>query len=178
MPAVVVLTVILAPLLIAATTAQIQKVFVTNFPDLQRVTGIVRVDAPIPASSLRSIADVLVSPVAPEDTNHLVPGGTIDADGFTEVVLSLVGQTKGDLVRSGRVGAFLIPDEEPVQKVLEERGLLQFPLQVESSFVSRETPYFSSNQPRMTLAFPRYRVYFYNSTDRSVTVSLYAYLTG
>lgn len=178
LPAVVVLVVAFTPLLIAAAAAEIQKVFVTNFPDLQRVTGTVRVDVPIPVSSLRTITEVLVSPVAPEDTNHLIPGGTIDAGGFTEAVLSLVGQTKGDLGRSGRVGAILVPDEEPVLRVLEERGLLQFPFQVESSFVSKDTPYFASNQPRVTLAFPRYRVYFYNSTDKSVTVTLYAYLTG
>ena len=43
--------------------------------------------------------------------------------------------------------------------------------------MSSHTPYFASSQPRFTVAFQAYQVYLYNTTDKTVTVDLYAYLT-
>jgi len=40
------------------------------------------------------------------------------------------------------------------------------------------TYYFSSDQPRHLVAFPRYHVWFYNDTATTVNVNLYAYLTN
>jgi len=170
-----------APLLLAAAQAgskEIGEVFVTNFPETQKIDGTVTVGAPIPQAALASIKDVLVSPVSPQDSSHLVFAGTIVTDGFGAVVLSLTGVTRGYLTKSGPVGAILVPEEEGILKLLEDRGLVQFPIEVAATGVSNSTPYFSSAQVRSLLAFPKYRVFLYNGTDRSVTVTLYAYLMG
>ena len=44
--------------------------------------------------------------------------------------------------------------------------------------VSGGTPYFASDQPKYVIAFQAYKVLLFNSTDKTVTVSLYAYLTN
>jgi len=157
---------------------EIQRVLVTNFPSLQRVEGTVTVGSPVPLAAMASLSDVLVSPVGPSDTNHLVAGGVIEATGFGQMVLSLVGQTRGDITRPGAVGAILVPDEEPILRALEEKGAIQFALETAAPLVTSATPYFASSQPRVLLAFPRYRVFFYNATDKTVTVTLYAYMTS
>jgi hypothetical protein len=167
-----------APFLPAAVPEEIQQVLVTNFPSVQQVEGSVTVGAPVPQAALAAVADVLVAPGSREDVNHLVPGGVVRTDGFGQAVLSLTGQTRGEILRAGAVGAFLVPDEEPILRVLEEKGILQFPIEVAVPAVSAATPYFASPQPKVTLAFPRYRVFFYNTCDKSVSVTLYAYLTG
>ena len=55
---------------------------------------------------------------------------------------------------------------------------MQFTAEVAAPGVSVAAPYFASNQNRAPVAFPRYRAYFYNSSDKTVTVNLYAYLTN
>ena len=43
---------------------------------------------------------------------------------------------------------------------------------------SAASPYFASTANRVLIGFPRYRTYFYNTSDKTVTVNLYAYLTN
>ena len=154
-----------------------QRVVVTNFPDPQRVAGAVSVEGVVHQAALASLRDIEVPPVDPGDPRRLVAGGIVSTDGFGAVVLSLAGQTKGVIRRQGQVGAILIPDEEAIARVLEERGQLLFPMDVKAD-VPLSAAYFSSGQPRHTVAFPRYRVMLYNTTDRTVSVDLYAYLTN
>ena len=156
----------------------IQQVFVTNFPDVFDVRGTVSIKAPIRTGILTAKREVVVPPVSPKDTQRLIDGGTIDCDGYTEMVLSLQGQTKGEVVRTGRVGAMLIPDDEPIIRAFEEKGQTQFTLDIEAGGVSATSTFFASNQPRFAVGFPRYRVYFYNTADKSVTVNFYAYMTN
>jgi hypothetical protein len=175
----IVVAVVALPFVLAAAQSaskEIQEVFVTNFPETQKIEGQVTVGSPIPQASLAAIREVLVPPVGPGDVNHLVNGGTLTTDGFGAAVLSLAGSTRGDVGRSGAVGAILVPEEEGILKVLDERGLFEFPIEVKTGSVSGATPYFTSSQARAMIAFPKYRVLFYNATDKSVTVTLYAYL--
>ena len=157
--------------------AEAQKVLVTNFPESQSVSGSVSVNGPVHTAALRSITKSDVWPVAPNEISRLVPAGSIETDGFASAVLSLTGQVRGDSLRTGEVGAFLIPDEPLVQRALEEKGLMLFPLEVKASCAAGSL-YFTSSQPRLTLGFTRYRVLLYNTTDKTVSVQLYAYLTN
>ncbi len=159
-----------------AVGQEVQQVFITNFPRVFNVEGTVGVSGPIPHARLARVPEIIVSPVNPKDTLRLIAGGTLSMDGFTSVVLSLTGQTKGEVYRAGTVGAILIPDEEPIVRAFEEKGQPQFALEVAAPSVSGAAAYFASNQPRHTVAFPRYRVFFYNTSDKSVTVDLFAYL--
>ena len=156
----------------------IQQVLVTNWPGVFAVEGTVSIKAPIKTGQLVARRDVVVPPVFPKDTTRLINAGTLDCDGFTQMVLSLQGQTKGEVVRPGRVGAILIPDDEPIVRAFDEKGLTQFELELEATNVSSSSTYFDSNQPRYPIAFPRYRVYLYNTADKSVTVNFYAYMTN
>lgn len=156
----------------------VQSVYVTNFPGVWNVEGSVSLKGPIRTAQLVGRRDVTVPPVSNKDTQRWVEGGTLEPDGFTHMVLSMTGQIKGEVVRSGMVSAVLVPDEESIVRAFEEKGELQFALEVTASGVSAASPYFASNQPRFQIGFPRYRVYFYNTVDKAVMVSLYAYLTN
>ena len=155
----------------------IRRVLVTNFPERQKIEGEVTVRGPIRQAEQVVLKDIVVSPVAPKDTQRLIQGGTISTDGFSHVVLSLAGQIKGEVVRPGSVGAILLPEEEPILRTFEEKGEMQFPLQVTASSVSGASPYFASDQPRFQIGFPRYRVLLFNTSQKTVSVNLYAYLT-
>ena len=185
MPRSVRVTVVILPaatiaLLPAGTTTseELQRVFVTNFPAVQEVEGSISIKGPIRQAALAAIKEIIVSPVSPKDTQRLIQGGSIQTDGFTNVVLSISGQVKGEIYRAGTVGALLLPDEEPIMKAFEDKGQMQFSLEVAAAGVSGASPYFASNQPRYSLGFPRYRVFFYNTSDKTVNVNLYAYLTN
>lgn len=153
------------------------EVFVTNLPEIQDIQGRVTVEGIVQHAALESLSEIEVPPVGREEIRRLVHGGTLTTAGFSALVLSLTGQAKGDIRRSGEVGAILIPDEEPVLRAFDERGQFQFPLEI-SAEAAPDRPLFFSDQPRYIIGFPRYRVLLFNTTDRTVTVDLYAYLTN
>ena len=161
----------------AAADDEPQKVEVTNLPDVQRVEGLVGVDGPVRTATFAAIEEVEVPPASRENVTRLIDGGTLATDGFGTVVLSLAGGFKGKLLHVGAVGAILVPETEPIARVLEEKAQLQFPLEVKAA-TTTSAPYFSSDQPRHLVAFPRYHVWFYNDTGTTATVNLYAYLTN
>jgi hypothetical protein len=156
--------------------SEAELVFVTNFPAVQQVGGTVAVEGPIRHARMDRRAEILVPPVGPQETTRLIPAGTLATDGFTAVVLSLSGQTKGRALKPGRIGAILIPDEEPVERTFEEEGQPQFPIEISAGTTGRS--HFASAPERSIVAFPRYRVLLYNTTDRTATVHLFAYLTN
>ena len=61
-------------------------------------------------------------------------------------------------------------------EMFNERGVYHFPLEVAVDLTKKEQTDFSV-QRQYVLGFPRYKVYLYNSTDRTVDVDLYVYLT-
>jgi len=161
-----------------AIAQDLQSVFVTNFPKVFEIKGTVNVDGPVKQAKLAALREVVVPPVNPKDTVRLIQGGIVESDGFTAMVLSLQGQIKGEVYRAGTVGVYLLPDEEPIVHAFEEKGLMQFATEVNAAGVSAAAPYFASSSSRTQVAFPRYRTYFYNTSDKTVTVNLYAYLTN
>ena len=156
---------------------QIMEVAVNNFPEVQKIEGSVTLAAPTPHSQFSRQLEVVVPPVPREESTSLIEGGTLAAEGFTGVTLSLQGTVKGTLGEAGQVGAVLVPDEEAFDRVFREQGLIQLPLEVFAVLARREIDTFSAQQ-QLPIGFPRYKIYFYNSTDKSVEVNLYAYLTN
>jgi len=161
-----------------AVAQAVRNVAVTNFPNVFPINGAVTVEGPVKLAKLTALREVVVPPVNPKDTVRLIQGGLLDSDGFTAMVLSLQGQIKGEVYRAGTVGVFLLPDEEPIVHAFEEKGLMQFAAEVNAAGVSAASSYFASSSTRSPVAFPRYRTYFYNTSDKTVTVNLYAYLTN
>ncbi len=161
----------------AAREDEPQEVVVTNFPDTQDVRGQVRVEGPVHQASFLALEEVEVPPVSRADVTRLIDAGVLETKGFGAVVLSLVGTVKGRMKEPGDVGVILVPDVEAVTSLVEERGLIRFPLEVKAPAVLA-SPWFHSDQPRYTVGFPRYRALIYNGTDTTVTLDLYAYLTN
>ena len=133
--------------------------------------------APIPHSAIYRQLEVVVPPVGRDETTALVEAELpLTTAGFTDVTLSLQGTVKGTLGKAGQVGVFLLPAEEAIERAFNDEGLAQLPLEVFALLARQEIDTFSA-QERLPIGFPSYKAYFYNSTDKSVEVNLYAYLT-
>jgi hypothetical protein len=157
---------------------EIQNVAVTNFPPVQAVAGTVAVEGTVRHATMLRVKEVLITPVARETTTRLIDGGELTTDGFTSIVLALNGRVQGKPLQPGTVGAILIPDEESVLRAFDEESQMQFPLEIDAEVPAGSARSFASPQKRVTVAFPRYRVRFYNTSDRTVTANLFAYLTN
>jgi hypothetical protein len=118
---------------------------------------------------------IQVSPVARADTTQLVEAGTIETDGFRELVFSFGGEFKEGTPQSGRVGAILIPDQPIFEHLLLNEGRIIFPLEVTVGISPQTGRIFVSEQIVANVAFPAYRVYMYNETSSGASVSLFVY---
>lgn len=171
----------------SAISQDVTRVLIANWPTAQEVYGKVSIDGPVRVeptegwkihATLVRMENILVSPVRPDQTTRLVDAGVLTTDGYPYVVLSLAGQVKGDLTKPGEVGAILIPEEETIQTAFDETGMVIHPLRVSSGQLVESTGFFDSEQPRLAVGFPRYRVLLYNTTDKAVEADLFAYLTS
>jgi hypothetical protein len=178
--AITVAAVLLVPILAGADRSEdeIQSVLVTNFPQTQRIAGTVSVEGLVKHSQMQRMKEIVVPPVGPRETTRLIQVGSLSTDGFTSVVLSLDGQLRGKALQGGEIGGILIPDEESVSRAFEEAGHTHFRLEIAAPSPAGGSVYFASSPERSILAFPRYRVFLYNTTDKTATVNLYAYLTN
>ena len=152
------------------------RVFVVNLKDPHPIVGTVEVPAPIPHSSVQSLFDVVVAPAARSEPSLWTEAGMIETDGFTSVVLSLHGQFRGNPSGPGAVGLVLIPEEENVLRALGE-GEVHLALDAVAEPVPDGRQYFSGSRAGLAIGFPRYRVFLFNTTDRSAAVNIFAYLT-
>ena len=157
---------------------EISPVEIVNFPDVQNVTGQLKITHPTPHSRMFSRHEILVSPGSPTQPGDAVAAGTIDASGFTDLVLSVHGLTSDRIASPGKVIVALIPDEAPFRRAFEEDGQRLLSIESQAEIASSSTNRFVGKQVESRLAFPRYRIYLFNTSDRSVTVDLYAYLTN
>lgn len=124
-----------------------------------------------------SFERVPVAPVQRSDTASLIEAGTIETDGFAELIFSLGGEFKEGVPTSGRVGALLIPDLDVFNHLLRTEGEIAFPLEAEAKIRNLKSAIFISEQQTAKIAFPRYRVYLYNETTSAAVVSLFVYRT-
>jgi len=156
----------------------VQRVMITNFPEVQEIRGNVNIEGALRLSTMAPFNGIMVPPVEPADTTRLIKAGTLTTDGYSNVVLSLYGLVKGEVTRKGSVGALLVPREQAIQQAFNELGQVYFALEVIAPGITSESAYFASGQPRHTVGFQSYDVLLYNTTDKTVTVDLYAYLTN
>jgi len=160
-----------------ALAQQVSQVLVVNWPSVQTVRGDVTLAQPVHLAEEQSFLEIVVPPVKRSETTRIVEAGQLVTDGFPSVVLSLHGETRGEVQKPGSVGVILLPAEESIGEAFNERGRLDFVLETVADGIDARTPYFASKQPRYTVAFKSYRVLLYNTTDKTVTANVYAYLT-
>jgi hypothetical protein len=153
-------------------------VWVQNFPEVQQVKGSLTIPGPIAHAILVRRERVVVPPMGRLDVNESVMAGVLEADGFTQATLSLQGEVADRQAVSGTIGALLIPDEEPVVRDLREARRVDFPLEVAAQVTAGGTVYFSGQAAHLPVGFPRYRIYFYNTSNKGVELNLYVYLTN
>ena len=122
-----------------------------------------------------SFERVSVAPVDRDDASQLVDAGTIETDGFSELVFSLGGEFKEVVPTSGTVGAILIPDIDVFIYALRNEGQFIFPLEATAKIGGGRAAIFISEQQTARVAFPRYRVFLYNETTSGATVSFFIY---
>ena len=123
---------------------------------------------------------VPVPPVSRADVTQLIDGGVVETDGFSTLRLSLGGEFKEGMPTNGVIGALLVPDMEPFTYLLQSEGELLFAIEVSldlSSFRRGDGAIFVSPTQEAKIAFPAYRVYFFNETGSGAEVGLFAYKT-
>ena len=160
-----------------AISEDVLQVVITNWPTTQTVEGEMVVTAPVPLAAQVSFLEIIVPPVPRKETTRLIDAGTLVTSGFPSIVLSLHGEVRGRAQKPGVVGVILLPDEESIQDAFDDQGAIHFGLETQATGINARTPYFASDQPRYSLAFSRYRILLYNTTDKTVSANLYAYLT-
>jgi len=154
-----------------------QPVTVINFPEVQKIEGRIGVEGTILHASTFRKLEVVVTPGSPRESPvQMVDGGWLSTEGFTAALLSLQGELRGTLGQAGQIGAVLVPREKAITEVLDERGEILFPLEVTASLTQPKQDLFSA-QSHLSVAFPAYQIFFYNSTDKTAVVNLYVYLT-
>jgi len=160
-----------------AISSDILQVYITNWPTSQTVKGEMVVTAPVPLATQVSFLEIIVPPVPRNETTRLIEAGTLVTEGFPSIVLSLHGEVRGQAQKTGAVGVILIPDEKSIQDAFDDQGAIHFALETEAAGINSKTPYFASKQPSYTVAFSSYKILLYNTTDKTVTANLYAYLS-
>ena len=116
-----------------------------------------------------------VTPVARTETQRLLDAGTVQTDGFAQMTFSFAGEFKDGVPESGRIGAILVPDDPKVLQLLRAEGQIIFPVEVKYVVKSHQSTIFVSDQQTERIAFPRYRIFFYNETGSAAVVSLSVY---
>lgn len=122
-----------------------------------------------------SIPPLPVPPIPRNDTQRLIDGGVIETDGFAQMTFSFGGEFKDGIPASGKIGAILVPDDARVLQLLRGEGQVVFSVEVAYKVAGSKNPIFVSEQQTHRVAFPRYRVFFYNETSSTAVVSLNVY---
>ena len=154
---------------------ELTRTVVVNLENPHPIVGNVAVPAPIPHSDMAAMVDVVVAPAGRTQTSLWTEVGSITTEGFTSAVLSLHGQLRGSTGGGGVVAVVLVPEEENILRALAE-GEVHLELEATADPVQGDTMYFSGSRAALPIAFPEYRVFLYNTTDRSASVDVYAYL--
>lgn len=126
-------------------------------------------------NALVAFETVTVPPVGRGETSELIDAGILDVEGYREVVLSIGGELKKGSALGGSIGAILIPQKASFEFVRHQERHYPFAMEVAAKIEPKAAPIFVGEQVVARVAFPRYRVLLYNSTDRTATVSLFAY---
>ncbi len=163
---------------VVARASDLTPVVVTNFPDVQRIDGAVSIQGPLVSGSLQRIDEVVVSPVGRASATRMDPRGDVTTDGYTSMVVSLVGEVKGSVDREGTFGVVLVPNDDVISRALRQDSVVLFPVEVTVEIPLGDTGWINAESKSFEIAFPSYDVYLYNTSDKSIAATVYVYLTN
>jgi len=157
-------------------TQQIRgEVLINNFPDVQQIRGSISVEG----TTKYITKEGLVVPTSQRaELSEMVYAGAIETDGFTSVLISLQGEMRSDVFSSGTIGVVLIPDEKPILRTLRDAKRIQFPIECRVQTKSGDLVYFESESVQQRIAFSRYKMYLYNTVNKSAEANVYLYLSN
>ena len=158
-----------------SASAQENAISISNFPDVQSVEGGVEIAEPVPSNEMVRFLDNTVTTVKRHETVRLISGGVLETGPFTAVSLSLAGFVEGTPSEPAIIGAILVPDEDFVIEALKE-GVYLFPIELTMNIPQESLPYVGARSETHQLTFPRYRVYFYHTSQKTVRTNLYAFM--
>jgi hypothetical protein len=176
----VVITAALLLLMVPSGVARSQDVIralVVNLATPHPIVGTVTVEGTIRHTDTVRVNGVVVPSANRDEPARWTDAGVVETSGFTYLALSVQGYVKGRINQPGLIGVILIPEEEPVVQALSE-GQIQLPLEVTADVTLVASSYFSASAPRLPIAFPRYRIWAYNSTNESAEANIFLYLTN
>ncbi len=161
----------------AYSEAESNRVFVENFPETQRIAGQVVVDDPIPATRFEVFEKMLITLTGRREATRLIPGGVLNTRGFSKMDITIMGLVKGKNRQAAEVGAILIPDVPFAREAFNEEEVLLAGMEISTKVSGAKTFYFSTEPKSFRIAFPRYRIYYFNDGERAVQVQTYATLS-
>jgi len=159
-------------------SAEMLNVHVDNLPETQQIKGSVSVDGPVSHIQFVKKEAIVVPPSRRAEPSEMAHAGSIESNGFTSITLSLQGEVKGGSAGTGTVGVLLIPDEEPIVRAFREARRLQFAIECVSNLKSGDSIFFNADQVNQRLTFPRYKVFLYNTTSKTVESNLFMTFTN
>jgi hypothetical protein len=160
-----------------AFSADVQNVHVDNLPETLQVRGSVSIDSPVSHVQFLKKEAILVAPSRRAEPAEMTHAGTVSADGFTSIILSLQGEVKSGSPGAGTAGVLLVPDEEPILRAFREARRTQYVIECSCPMKTGDSTYFNADQVQQRLSFPRYRIYLYNTTGKTLEANLYMTLT-
>lgn len=157
-------------------TQQIRgDVRVNNFPETQQVRGSVLIEG---TTKYITKENVIVPTSRRAELAEMVNAGTVETDGFTSLLISLQGEMRSDVFSSGTIGVLLVPDESAIMRALRDAKRVQFPIECKVRVKSGDPVYFESEQVQQRIAFSRYKVFLYNTMNKSAEANVYLYLSN
>jgi hypothetical protein len=155
-----------------ALSGDAPEVRVNNFPETQQIKGAVSIEGTAKAVKREGI---LLSPSRRSELSELFHAGKIETEGYTSVSVYLQGEIKSTTFLSGSIGVIMIPDDEPILRAFKESKQIQFPIETVCTLRNGDSEYFSCEQNNQNIGFTRYRMYFYNTVNKSAEVNAYLY---
>ncbi|MFA5073647.1 MAG: hypothetical protein WC539_07095 [Nitrospirota bacterium] len=151
-------------------------VHVINFPETQKVKGTVTIVGTTSHSKFIKKERVLVPTSRRNELSELTFAGILETDGFTSISANIQGEIKSGSFSMGTIGVLLIPDEEPLIRSFRDAKHIAFPIEAVATIKNHESPIFESLPTVQTIGFPRYRIFLYNTLNKSIEANVYLYL--
>jgi len=124
-------------------------------------------------NGLRVFEGISVGAAERDEPARMTEGGVLSVDGASAMVVTLSGELKGRAERAGIIGVFLLPDLPAFDGLYRSRGVFLPVAEVTAAAGKDGAAHFVATSKRLDVGFPRYRIFFFNTTGTRAAVNLY-----